>query len=531
MVYPFNIYISYSIRILCVIALIACDVWLAINVPKQAKALLNDTLSGSIIVFYGVGLYAFLKFISSSIKYINDLIFFPLINDSVRIFKFAVCKHIARLPLLQVEKINPAIIVSRFWRMSMSLYRVFKTILVQGVPTIVKCVVICTALHNLQLLTGATVWLSIIGLIFVVGTLFYYARLKKQSWIVTDTANAIAQDYLSNTYWNKYYYQAFTEFLDKYFRKEAVVWRAQNTWLNLVFLSFEFTIFLFSCCVLYATFTKILNGILSGGDFLMVEGYLIALLIPLRELFTEIRAIVDTRIDLEPIRTLFQNPVEVRHATPDSTAADILEIKSVSFKYPSTAPVLNDKGYVIKDFSLTLRKKDRLLITGENGSGKTTLCHLILGLLPPSQGQILWRGMSVSTIPFDVLSKDIMYVSGQHPFLDQTIDMHMSFDQGIEQTAIYDVLQQVGLSVPIDTKVKELSLGERQRILLARALLIKPKILILDEALFMIDAKSQTTILKQFDACIDIFIVVSHQQQHILTFTHTVDLESISIGL
>jgi ABC-type bacteriocin/lantibiotic exporter with double-glycine peptidase domain len=272
--------------------------------------------------------------------------------------------------------------------------------------------------------------------------------------------------------------------------------------------------------VLYATFTKIQGGILSSGDFIMVEGYLIALLIPLRELFTEIRAIVDTRIDLEPMQRLFKSPTEKRHTAPSLTDSEVLQVLRVSFGYPA-------RHDVIKDFSLTLKKKDRLLIMGQNGAGKTTLCHLILGLLPPTQGQILWRGEPVHRIPFDVLAKDMMYVSGQHPFLDQTVEMHMTFGQEIKQIDIQDALRKVGLFVSIDTKVKELSLGERQRILLARALFVKPKILILDEALFMVDAKSQTMILEQFDACIDILIVVSHQQQHVLTFTHQVDMSTV----
>lgn len=504
---------------MCVIVLIACDSFLSVYVPKQAKILLNDTLSGTVVVLYGVGLYAALKFISSSMKYINDLIFFPIINDCVRIFKFAACKHIARLPLLEVETINPAVIVSRFWRMSLSMYRVFKTLLAQVIPTIVKFIIIFSALYNLKILNNITVLLSMIGVLFIIGTLFYYARLKKQCWAMTDTTNAIAQDYLNNTYWHKYYYKAFTEFLGGYFQKEAAIWQIQNVWLNLVFLSFEFTVFLFSCCILYATFTKIQSGILSAGDFIMVEGYLIALLIPLRELFTEIRAIVDTRIDLESIQALFKNPVETRHSVAKLTATDVLEITHVSFGY-SMHP------NVIKDFSLNLKKTDRLLITGSNGSGKTTLCHLILGLLPPSQGKIFWRGNPVHTTPFDLLAHDIMYISGQHPFLDQTIEMHLTFGRNIETKALQNALLKVGLSVSIQKKIKELSLGERQKILLARALLVKPKILILDEALFMIDAKSQDIILKQFDTCIDILIVVSHQQQLAITFTHQVNLNS-----
>ena len=485
--------------------------------PKQAKILLNDTLSGTIVFLYGVGIYALLKFISVSMKYLNDLIFFPIINDCIRIFKFETCKHIARLPLLEAETINPAMIVSRFWRMSLSLYRVFKTFLSQVIPTIVKFVIIFTALHSLNILDKKTVLISMIGISLIIGTLFFYVRLKKQCWTMTDTANAIAQDYLSNTYWHKYYFQAFTDFLDGCFRKEATIWRIQNFWLNLVFLSFEFTIFLFSCCILYATFIKIQSGVLSGGDFLMVEGYLIALIIPLRELFTEIRAIVDTRVDLGHIQKIFAKPVEFRDGAA-SKVTNTLKISKLSFGYPT-------RSIIIKDFSLALKKKNRLLIMGANGSGKTTLCQLILGLLPPSKGQVLWQGVPVHTTPFDLLAQDIMYISGQHPFLDQTVETHITFGQNIEQEIIKNALLQVGLSVSLDTKVKELSLGERQKILLARALLIKPKILILDEALFMVDATSQKKILELFNACIDILIVVSHQQPE-LAFTHTINLNA-----
>lgn len=492
---------------------------MAAYVPKQAKILLNNTLSGAVVVLYGVGLYALLKFISSGMKYITDLVFFPIINDCIRSFKFAACKHIARLPLLEAETTNPAMVVSRFWRMSLSMYRVFKVVLAQAIPTIVKFIIIFSALYKLKVLSNLTIWLSMFGVLFIIGTLFYYARLKKKCWVMTDTTNAIAQDYLSNTYWHRYYYLAFTGFLDKYFRKEAAIWQVQNVWLNLFLLSFEFTVFLFSCSILYATFTKIQSGILSGGDFIMVEGYLIALLIPLRELFLEIRAIVDTRIDLAPMQVLFKSQIEVRNSVPNSAAEDNLEIKNISFGYPATT-----RRVILEDFSLMLKRKDRLLIMGVNGSGKTTLCHLILGLLPPTQGEILWRGTPVHTTPFDLLAKEIMYVSGQHPFLDQTIEMHMTFGQTMEFVAIENALKKVGLSAKVNTSIKELSLGERQRILLARALLIKPKILILDEALFMIDAKSQTKILELFDACIEILIVVSHQQYHTLNFTHQVTL-------
>jgi len=513
----FNIYFSYSIRIICVIALIACDSFLATYVPKQAKTLLNDTLSGTIVVLYGVVFYAVLKFVSSSMKYLNDLIFFPIINDIIRVFKFAACKHIARLPLLEVEKINPAVIVSRFWRMSLSMYRVFKTLLVQVIPTIVKFIVIFIALYNLHVLNDRILLISSCGLLSIIWTLFHYVRLKKQCWTVTDTANSVAQDYLSNMYWHKYYYQPFTDFLDGYFKKEATTWKTQNIWLNLVFLSFEFTVFLFSCCVLYATFIKIKSGVLSGGDFLLVEGYLIALLVPFRELFTEIRAIVDTRVDLEPIQKLFSSTIEVRQSVP-TVYTDTLQIKELSFGYPT-------RSDVIKDFSLDLKKKDRLLISGPNGSGKTTLCHLILGLLPPSQGHILWNGMPVNTTPFDILSKDMMYVSGQHPFLDQMVETHLTFGRIAKKDDIQKALLQVCLPVSLDAKVKELSLGERQKILLARAFLLKPKILILDEALFMVDSESQEDILTKFDTFIDILIVVSHQQPT-LTFTHKVDLNT-----
>ena len=113
--------LNYIIRFFVVIVLITCDAWLSVYVPKQAKLLLNQTLSGTIIVVYGVTVYVILRFTASSIRYINDLVFFPIINNSIRFFKLKICTHIAQLPFEEALTINPAVIVSRFWRLSLGL--------------------------------------------------------------------------------------------------------------------------------------------------------------------------------------------------------------------------------------------------------------------------------------------------------------------------------------------------------------------------------------------------------------------------
>ncbi len=173
-------------------------------------------------------------------------------------------------------------------------------------------------------------------------------------------------------------------------------------------------------------------------------------------------------------------------------------------------------GYEIRavdDVSFEVKPGEIVSLVGESGSGKTTIGKLILRLLTPTSGRILFEGKDVTKLSKKSLKNDYyrkVQAVFQDPFASfnplHTIDgaFHMVFDSyfpelGKEEREelINKALESVGLN-PSEIRGKyphQLSGGQLQRILIARALLLKPHLLIADEAVSMLDASTRIDIL------------------------------------
>jgi len=128
---------------------------------------------------------------------------------------------------------------------------------------------------------------------------------------------------------------------------------------------------------------------------------------------------------------------------------------------------------ILKSVTMTVLPQQIVTLIGPNGAGKTSLLKVMLGLLPASKGTVFRQpGMVVGYVP-------------QRLHIPQTMPLTVAVFAGMaskaSQQTIQDSLHEVGLSVPLDQSVQSLSGGEFQRLLLARALLRRPQILVLDE--------------------------------------------------
>jgi ABC-type uncharacterized transport system ATPase subunit len=164
-----------------------------------------------------------------------------------------------------------------------------------------------------------------------------------------------------------------------------------------------------------------------------------------------------------------------------STSAPCLELRGISKRYPSV--VANDK------IDLRVAVGEIHAVLGENGAGKSTLMKIIYGLVKPDAGEVIWRGEAVSvTSPAHARRLGIGMVF-QHFSLFETLTVVQNIalgmtgkpDLGTLATEIETVSERYGL--PIDPKrlVHTMSVGERQRVEIVRALLLNPRLLIMDE--------------------------------------------------
>ena len=194
----------------------------------------------------------------------------------------------------------------------------------------------------------------------------------------------------------------------------------------------------------------------------------------------------------------------------------LLEARHVSKVFESGGTLLSrDKTVALEDFSLAIggEHPSIVAIAGESGSGKTTLARLLLGIVSPSAGEILYAGKQLQTMsqdewmqfrrevqaifqdPFEVYNP---FYKVDHMLTTPIAKFHLANSKEAARTLMERALQGVGLR-PEETLGRyphQLSGGQRQRITIARALLLSPRIIVADEPVSMVDASLRATILE-----------------------------------
>ena len=173
-----------------------------------------------------------------------------------------------------------------------------------------------------------------------------------------------------------------------------------------------------------------------------------------------------------------------------------------------------EQTVALRDFSLTIagRPPSITSIVGESGSGKTTLARLLLGLVEPTSGEVLYDGVDVTKLKgaaykeylrqVQVIFQDPYEVYNPFYKVDQVLEtpvkkFGLASSKAQARSLIEETLQTVGLR-PEETLGRyphQLSGGQRQRIMVARALIVRPRLIIADEPVSMVDASLRATIL------------------------------------
>ena len=197
-----------------------------------------------------------------------------------------------------------------------------------------------------------------------------------------------------------------------------------------------------------------------------------------------------------------------------------LEVKNLSFAY-------SEQQVAIDDISFSIEKGKFVAILGHNGSGKSTLAKLIVGLLEKNSGQIFFDGVEIDKRNIrDLQTKTaLVFQNPDNQFIGVTVEDDIAF--GLENKCFPREKMQEEINLfadsvnMLDYLKKEpinLSGGQKQRVALAGALILRPEILILDEATSMLDPKGKSTVRKVIDKI--------HQENPdltIISITHDVD--------
>ena len=190
-----------------------------------------------------------------------------------------------------------------------------------------------------------------------------------------------------------------------------------------------------------------------------------------------------------------------KNNNPPFTLKGSIEFKNVSFTYDHTGV------QAIKNFNLKINKGEKIALIGKTGSGKTTLAQLLLNMYQLNSGTILYDGVDLEKINNDDLRNQISYVPQDVFLFSDSIKNNISF--GVEkadmetikkaavQASIHHEIEKFekGYETLIGERGVTLSGGQKQRISIARALIKQPKMVIFDDCLSAVDAKTENEVI------------------------------------
>jgi len=280
--------------------------------------------------------------------------------------------------------------------------------------------------------------------------------------------------------------------------------------------------------ILWVGANEVLKGNMSIGQLIAYNALLAYFLEPIQNLINlqpmiQSAVVASERLgeilDLETEKAID----EERKVNVESLKGDIL-IKDLEFRYGTREPVL-------KNINIHIRQGEKIALVGESGSGKTTLIKLLMRFYNYEKGDILVNDINIRDINLDQLRKKIAYIPQENFFFSGTIQenlcLGMENDVQLEDIIhaakiphAHEFINKLPLryNTILEENASNLSGGQRQRLAIARAILKKPDILIMDEATSNLDSTTEKAIsetIHEFGRDI-ITIIIAHRLSTIM---------------
>ncbi|WWQ69208.1 NHLP family bacteriocin export ABC transporter peptidase/permease/ATPase subunit [Streptomyces sp. Q6] len=277
-----------------------------------------------------------------------------------------------------------------------------------------------------------------------------------------------------------------------------------------------------SALILWIGGLRAVEGHLSVGLLVAFQALVTRFTAPLTRLNGVAGRIQDFAADVARLKDVESFPVDTLYARPEAVhdtrrLKGHVELEEITFGYsPLDKPLLSG-------FSLTVGPGEQVALVGGSGSGKSTVSRLISGLYAPWEGVIRIDGRRLDDIPRGALAASVSFVDQDVFLFEGTVRDNVAlWDPSISDDAVADALRDAclydvvarrpgGLHSPVEQDGRNFSGGQRQRLEIARALVRRPSILVLDEVTSALDAETEQVVMDNIRRRGCACVVIAHR--------------------
>ncbi|MEC7489704.1 MAG: ABC transporter ATP-binding protein/permease [Pseudomonadota bacterium] len=485
-----------------------------------------------------------LRVLSIAFAELRDAIFTKVAQRAIRDVALQTFKHLHGLALRYHLERQTGGLSHAIERGTKAIDFLLRFMLFNILPTLLEITLVCGILWGLFSFWYALVTFASIVVYIAYTMIVTEWRLKwRREMNETDQrANTRAIDSLLNYETVKYFgnegFEAsrYDQALKRYERASVI----SKTSLSLLNIGQALIVGVGLTLIVLMAGRDVSSGVMTIGDFVMVNTYLIQLYIPLNFLGFVYREIKQSLTDMEAMFFLLSTNAEIRDRedAPELAAGEgAIEFDAVSFGY-------DPRRLVLHDVSFTVAPGQKVAIVGPSGAGKSTVGRLLFRFYDVNAGEIRIDGQDIRTVRQISLRQSIGVVPQDSVLFNDTIYYNIAYgrpdaspaevEEAARLAAIHEFITSApdGYQTMVGERGLKLSGGEKQRVAIARTILKAPRILLFDEATSALDTRTEREIQSalQFVSRDRTTLVIAHRLSTVIDADEIIVLNEGRIG-